>query len=321
MKKFQSFNDIEDYLSKEEVPYKDNKEEILRKIECSTVKPGFKYKKLAFVSLVLLALVITVAFTYGYIREHESFVKAHDANIIATLADNNGNIVVQLGIMDEDEKGKNSFEETTPRLSTSQEFEDVVQDLEDNLPNDKIGVFVPVKGRKYLYYFDVLNYDDKYDNLEDLKKNISDDSPIPKYIPKRFRFEEASVVYNINDSLSIDLNKLFEEAKASGMDYIYREFERSNEVESYSIKYRSTSGFYGMSVYFKKGKTTLIAETSKLYTETIEYNGRKCLKSGDSYYTYIYIDDELWTIEFMKPNIVVIEEIFKMIESIDEANN
>ena len=68
---------------------------------------------------------------------------------------------------------------------------------------------------------------------------------------------------------------------------------------------------------FKKGKTTVLQDsgTSELPTEIIEYNGRKYLKDDMAYYTYVYIDDELWTIEIGTGQ--NIDEISKIIDSIE----
>ncbi|WP_425449206.1 hypothetical protein [Dethiothermospora halolimnae] len=100
MKRFQSFKGIEDYLKEENIPYEDNKDKILRNMKVAKDKKEVKHSRLPLVGMFALALIIMVAFKLGRIPEHEEYVKNHRGNIRATLSDDMGNIVIQLGVMD-----------------------------------------------------------------------------------------------------------------------------------------------------------------------------------------------------------------------------
>lgn len=332
MKKSQCFSDIESCLKNEEVPYKDNKEEILRSIKSDKMYNGFRYRKLALVSIVLLVVVITAAFTFDYIREHEAFVKEHNGNIEATLSDDEGNIVIQLGAMSDIENYEVRLNESNARDRVSKEFESISKPLEDKLPGDKIALFIPVKGLETMIDFDILNTIENYQNFEDMKKNISADSPLPAYIPESFTFSKASVYleydnfyepYSNEMTYKEYLMKLFEETKVLGKDYFYKEYDRSNETLAYWIFYTADSkdefnSYPQLSIEFKKGKMTSLADNgvSSFETETIDNNGRKYLKYDNTYYTYTYVNGELWTIEICKPRNLEVEDMYKIIESI-----
>lgn len=336
MKKFQSFEGIANYLHTEEVPFKDNKDKILRNINAKNTSPITSYKKLSLVFAALLILITSVAFAYGYIKEHEKFVEAHDGVIQAKLTDDKGNIVVQIGAM----KSKNYAErkkESEQRRIVSDRFLVTSRTLENQLPNDKIALFIPVKGLESITDFQVLNWIENYFTIEETRENISSNSPLPKYIPEGFVFSKSLLLYGYEDFYKPYEDKmiykefltiLFEEAKREGKDYYYKEYARFNEVNEYRLEYDSVGGTdnaqrfpQGLTVNFKKGPTTVLYDgaTDKMITEVIEHNEKKYLRERNTYYTYIYIDDELWTIEIRVQVIIKlgIEEISKIIESIE----
>lgn len=332
MKKFQSFEDVNNYLHTEEIPYTDNKQEILKSIEVKAGNHRIGYKKVSFVCTVIFILIMTVAFTFGYIKEHECFVKAHNGIIKDKLIDNNGNIVVQVGIMDPENYAERRHE-SEQRDIVSDKFADLSKSLEDKLPDDKVAVFIPVKDLESFIDLKILNSYENYYTIEDMKKNIPSSNPLPKYIPKGFDFSKALVFYDYEDfhapyedkmTYKEFLEKQFNEAKTEGKGYYYKEYGRFNEIYRYILEYK-TNNFQEskldstqiLHLSFKKGKTTVLQDsgTSELPTEIIEYNGRKYLKDDMAYYTYVYIDDELWTIEIGTGQ--NIDEISKIIDSIE----
>lgn len=349
MKKFQSFDDIENYLKNERLPYTDNKDKILDKINNNIKYKKFTYKKVVLICAIALILITAAAFTFGYIPEHEEFVKAHNGKINYTLTDDNGDIVIQLGVMDDVENNSKRQDEMIQREKVAKEFEDISNELENKLSNDKMAVFIPVKGIDSFIEHDLLNYDisnwiETYYTIEDIKNYIPKHSPLPKYIPKGFTFNKSDLVYlyeNANEINSREfLNKLFKEAKASGKDYYYKEYKRSSESHSIYLEYKQTNSDKdtktnsepSLNITFRKGKTTHIHDFGSgvgMKVKTIEHNGKKYLvkhstydyggRMGDDYeyYTYVYINDELWTIEISKPKTIAVDEIFKIVESME----
>ncbi|MTI71722.1 MAG: hypothetical protein FH751_15855 [Firmicutes bacterium] len=330
MKKFQSYKEIEDFLKEEEIPFRDNKKEILTSIESNNKR--YKTKKIALVCSILLILITSLAFTYGYIREHEEFVKAHKGEIKGKLIDNKGNIVVQVGVMDNEDYDKRK-NESKKRYKVSQKFENISKSLERKLPDDKIALFIPVKDLDKLTDFDILNNTEKDYTIKDIKDTVTIDNPIPKAIPEGFKFNRSFVNYKYENfykpyekemTYKQYLNKLFKEAKKEGKDYYYKEYKRFSELSSFWIEYTNNKEYIQrLFLQFKKGKTTLLHDNrypNDFKTKIIKHNGKKYLTDFKSYYTYVYIDDELWTIRIDKPDELNINEMFKIIESI-ESNN
>lgn len=348
MKKFQSFDDIENYLKNERLPYTDNKDKILDKINNNIKYKKFTYKKVVLICAIALISITTVAFAFGFIPEHDEFVKAHNGKINYTLTDDNGDIVIQLGEVDDVENDSKRQDEMIQREKVAKEFEDISNELENKLSNDKMALFIPVKGIDSFIEYDLLNYDisnwiETYYTIEDIKNYIPKHSPLPKYIPKGFTFNKSDLVYFYEDANEINsrefLNKLFEEAKASGKDYYYKEYKRSSQSHSFYVEYKQTNSDKDTKIHFeprlnmrfKKGKTTRISEFSsgvEKKAKTIEHNGKKYLVESYTrddgtrmedyrYYTYVYINDELWTIEISKSKTIAVDEIFKIVESME----
>lgn len=334
MKKFQSFNDIENYLKREEIPYKDNKAEILKKMEFNNSK-RLSIKRIALVYAVLLVLITGVAFAIGYIPEHKKFVDAHGGKIMDTLTDNNGEVIIQLGTIEYTNDSIERSIEEVKRQKVAKEFEDISESLDKQIPDDKVALFIPVKGLDRFIDLKILNSHDEYYTMEVTKDILPQDSPLPKYIPEGFTFEKADVFYNYENfykpyekemTFKEYLSKLFDEAKTLGKDYYFKEYKRLDASANYFLDYtgvKKDGDNFESHLYLgiKKGKwTSLSSNYVSSDNEIIEYNGRKYLKVDEfSYYTYIYLDDELWTISInlSRPNILDIEELFKIIESME----
>lgn len=332
MKKLQSFEDVSNYLHKEEVPFKDNKEKILRSINAKATNPIASYKKLSLVFAASLILISSVAFAYGHIAELERFIKTHDGAVQEKLTDDKGNIVVQIGVMNP-ENYEERRNESIQRDSVLNRFKYIYEDLEDKISKDKIALFIPVKNLATFTGHQILNWYDHYYTMEDTKKNIPDNSPIPAYVPKGFIFDKSLVRYKYEEfyepykeemTYREFLIKLFEETKKEGKDYYYKEFARLDEVLCYRLEYSNTSNEVNedkvvpwLSLEFTKGESAVLSDngTSKVVTEIIEHNGREYLKEESFYYTYTYIDEELWTICVNTG--LSIDEISKIIESIE----
>lgn len=337
MKKFQSFEDVSNYLNIEEVPFTDNKDEIIRSIDIKTASPRTSYRKLTLVFTVILILITSVAFAYdriyGYIKKHEVFIESHDGVIKEVLTDDESNIVVQVGTMSREQSEKLNVE-SQQRPSQSKEFKDIYEELEKGLPEDKIALFIPVKNLKSFSDFEILNDRRRHNTFEEIKENLPSGSPIPKYIPEGLEFIKAEVFYKYEYLFGSDynyLNILFEEAKNEGKDYYYKEFTNLNRLRRYNIDYRGNISLAdekkhvpSIHMIFKKGETTnlIVTDPDEVLTEIIEYKEKIFLKeylrkedSYCTYYTYIYIDDELWTITIYTG--LGIEEIAKIIEGIE----
>lgn len=332
MKKFQSFEDVANYLSTEEVPFTDNKDEIIRNIDVKIASPRTSYRKLTLVFTVFLILITSVVFAYDNMKKIKWFFESHDAIIQGELTDDKGNIVVQLGAMDP----KNSEErkkDSRQRQSVSNRFRTVVRSLEDKLPDNKIALFIPVKNLESFTCHEILNFTEYYYTIEDTKNYIPDNSPIPKYVPEIFMFSRSEVNYNYEDfyepyrevmTYKEYLEKLFKKAKEEEQDYYYEEFTRFDEVFRYKLEYINISDEVNeknvipwLDIIFFKGITATISDNGKgeIATEIIRYNSREYLKNENFYYTYIYIGDQLWTICVNTG--LDIDEISKIIESIE----
>lgn len=333
MKKFQSFKEVSNYLSTEEVPFTDNKDEIIRNIDIKTASSRTTYRKLTLVFTVILILITSVAFAYdriyGYMKKHEIFVESHDGEIKEILTDDEGNIVVQIGTMSREQHEK--FEkESQQRPLKSKEFKRVYEELEKKILKDKIALFIPVKNLESFSDFEVLNDRHSYDTFEAVIENLPSNSPIPKYIPEGLEFIKAEAFYRYDYLFSTDdnyLNGLFEEAKNERQDYYYKEYTNLNKLGWYYLDFRGIISLAdekkhlpSIHMALKKGETTdlIVKNPDELVTEIIEYNGKKYLKEGDlyyTYYTYVYIDNELWTITIRTG--LSIDEISKIIEGIE----
>ncbi len=337
MKKFQSFEDVANYLSLEEVPFTDRKNEIMKNIDARATGLRTSHRKLTLVFTAILILITSVAFAYdriyGYIKRHEIFVEAHDGKINEVLTDDRGNIVVQVGTMSR-ERHEELENEHMQRPTQSNEFKTIYEELEKELPEDKLALFIPVKDLESFSDFVILNNYRRYDTFEEFKEKLPSGSPIPNYIPEGFEFIKSDVTYSHEYIFELDYNylkTLFEEAKSEGKDYYYKEFTNLNRLGSYSIDYRGNISLADEKMYvpsihmiIKKGETTnlYVKDPDEVFTEVIEYKGRSFLrehiKKEDSYctyYTYMYIDDELWTISISTG--LSVEEVAKIVESIE----
>lgn len=325
MKKFQSFEDIINYLNTEEIPFIDNKQDILKRLNTKFVTPKVAYRKLCIICAVSFALIISVACTLDYIKEHEEFVKAHAGETKGKLVDDRGNIVIQVGVVGEVEKYESRMHESEQREIVSKKFDYIKKYLKDNLPDDKVAIFIPVKGLETFIDFSILNWCEYYYTIEDMKNNISYYEPLPRYIPDGFAFSESCIYYEYENyykpyeediTYKEFLVKLFEEAKKDQKDYYYKEYNRLNGVTGYSLEYESNSEKQKIYLDFKKGKTTILHDsgTDELTTEIIRHNGRKYLKDEISYYTYFYIGDDLWTIKITTD--LEEDEILRIMESV-----
>ncbi|WP_425449205.1 DUF4367 domain-containing protein [Dethiothermospora halolimnae] len=181
--------------------------------------------------------------------------------------------------------------------------------------------------------FDVLNSDEYYHNFEDIKNSVLSNSPLPKYIPKNYTFEKGYIFYDhenfykqYEDEMTYReyRQQLFKKAKGLNKDYYYKEYKRLDSFKMYNLTYKASEknefGYYP-SIYIrcKKGKTTVIEDGNReMNPKIISHNGKKYLKRLGAYYTYYYIDDELWTVEFMLG--LPEDEAFKIMESIDVGN-
>ncbi|WP_066507744.1 hypothetical protein [Abyssisolibacter fermentans] len=332
MKKFQSFDDVEKYLKTEEVYYEDKKNIILKNIRrSSTSNQRFIYNKIVFVTILLLISVTMVAFTFGYIPEHKDFVKEHNGDIKATLTDGNGNIVIQLGVMSDRDNYDKCMLKSQQREVVAEEFENITKLLKDKIPNDKVALFIPVKGLKSFVYFDILNSMEFHYTIKSIKNKIPINSPFPKYISKEYTFDQACIFYSYENfykpyqkemTYREYLEKLFTEAKLLDKDYYYKEYERFSKFDNFNLRYKGSiknkfNEYPQLDIFIKKGKMTSIIDSEISYskTEIIEHNGKKYLKEDNCYYTYCYIDDQLWIIKIVSS--LTEDEIFKIMESIE----
>lgn len=325
MKKFQSFEDVTNYLTTEEIPFTDCRQDILKRLNAKISRKKNIYRKLCIICAVSFTLIISAAFTLGYIKEHAEFVKAHAGEIKGKLIDDKGNIVVQVGVVGEAEKYENRMLESGQRKISAEKFDYIRKNLEDKLPDDKVAIFIPVKGLEAFADFSILNWCEYYYTIEDMRNSISYYGPLPGYIPDGFALIESGVYYEYENYYKPYeekmiykefLAKLFEEAKKDQKDYYYKEYNRLNEVRGYSLEYESNGEVQRIHLNFKKGKTTILHDsgTDELMTEIIEHNGRKYLKDEFSYYTYFYIGDDLWTIRITAG--IEEDRIFRIMESI-----
>lgn len=331
MKKFQSYDDVEKFLMSEKIPYKDNKEKILEELK---TKPNIKFhvsRKALLICAIFAILTFTVAFTFGYIteQEHVDFVKAHNGEILSTLTDENGDVVVQIGVMDNSNFEERKLEEYE-RMAVAKRFENISQPLEDNLPDDKVALFIPVSGLDSIKDFDVLNDYEIYYTIEDIKNNIKGSIPLPEYTPDGFTFSDSLVFYQYEDyykqyedesTHKEFLSQLFEQAKTVGEEYYYKEYTRYKDSESYWLNYsfnENSDISKKFTVMIGKGKMSSLMDNGdrEVQIETIEHNGREYLYYDNEYATYVYLNGELWTIRIVKPKELETDDVFKIIESI-----
>lgn len=333
MKKFQSFNDIENYLKREEIPYKDNKAEILKKVKLNTSNKRLSIKRIALASAVLLFFITGVVFAidyFGYIPEHKKFVDAHGGKILDTLTDNSGEVIIQLGTFERTDDYYNRSIEDAKRQKVAREFKDISEALGNQLHDDKVGLFIPVKGLDKIMDFKILNSREEYYTMEITRDILPQGSPLPKYIPEGFTFEKAYIFYNYENfykpyekemTYMEYIGKLFDEAKALGKDYYFEEYRRFEASARYFLNYTGDRDNIESKLHLdiKKGKwSSLSSSYISSDNKIIEYNGRKYLEDDKfTYYTYIYIDEELWTIHVTKPSSLDIVEMFKIIESME----
>ena len=325
MKEFQSFEDVINYLATEEIPFTDCKQDIMKRLNAGILSKKNTYRKLCIICAISFTLIISAAFTLGYIKEHAEFVKAHAGEIRGKLVDDRGNIVIQAGVASEAEEYESRMLEQEQRKISVEKFDYIKKNLEDKLPDDKIAIFIPVKGLESFTDFSILNWCEYYYTIEDARDNISHYGPLPGYIPDGFAFIESGVYYEYENyyepyeekmTYNEFLMKLFEKTKKDQKDYYYKEYNRLNEVRGYSLEYKGNDEAQRIYLYFKKGKTTVLHDsgTEKLVPETIEHNGRKYLKDEFSYYSYFYIGDDLWTVRITAG--IEEDEIFRIMESI-----
>lgn len=243
MKKFQSFDDISNYLCTEEVPFEDRKVVILKKIDEISYKRNIMSRKLSIALTALLILSICVACTYGVIK----------------LLDDRGNTVVQIGVLDKQDK------------------------IIDHLDKRRI------EATKEIRYY----------TLDEVKEHIPDNSPLPGYIPGGYGFNYS--VINPNTS-----------QPAYWLNYLNRNISNNEQkvIVITSLQLHITKGQLSVSVN---------KELPEMDTVIIEHNGKEYIKQidGDNnlYYTYLYIDDELWTITIATS--LSDDEVFKIVEELE----
>ncbi len=80
-KAFQSFEDVVNYLTTEEIPFTDCKQDIIKRLNARIYSKKNTYRKLCTICAISFTLIISAAFTLGYIKEHTEFVKAHAGEI------------------------------------------------------------------------------------------------------------------------------------------------------------------------------------------------------------------------------------------------
>ena len=325
MKEFQSFEDVINRLTIEEIPFTDCKQDILKRLNAKVLSKRNTYRKLCIICAVSFTLIISAAFTLGYIKEHAEFVKAHAGEIKGKLIDDKGNIVIQTGVVGKAGKYEDHMLSSDKKRISAEKFDYIKKSLEDKLSNDKVAIFIPVKGLEAFADFSILNWCEYYYTIEDMRNYISHYGPLPEYIPDGFELIESGVYYEYENyykpyeekmTHKEFLMKQFEEAKKNQKDYYYKEYNRLNEIRGYSLEYESIGEAQRIYLYFKKGKTTILHDsgTDELTTEIIEHNGRKYLKDEFSYYTYFYNGDDLWTIRITAG--VEEDRIFRIMESI-----
>jgi hypothetical protein len=332
MRKFQSFDSIKNYLKTEIVPYEDKKYDILRNVITSKGKQRITFKKLSFVSVVSLVLVVSVAFSFG--SDFSDLIKSMNGVVKGILSNNKGEVVYQLGIRTDSESFEQRQAQREYRDKVKNDFMDLSKSLESKLPDDKVALFIPVKGLESFIYSEILNLKEYFYTIKDIRNSLPKDSPFPIYIPEEYTFEKSFAFYNFEPfylpalkEMTYDeyLEQLFEEAKASGEDYYYKEYNRLNSIDEFHIWYRSTTenGFKGndsLSIRFSKGASVSVIDSKKdREVKTIEHNGREYLVYDDAIYTtYLYIDDQLWNVEIVSN--LDKSEIFKIIDGIEALN-
>lgn len=243
MKKFQSFDDVSDYLCTEEVPFEDRKLEILKSIKVKSNIQKVIPNKLSIVLVSLLILLTCVACTYGVIK----------------LLDDRGNTVVQIGVLDKQDK------------------------IIDHLDKRRI------EATKEIRYY----------SLDEVKEHIPDNSPLPGYIPGGYEFNYS--VINPNKS-----------QPAYWLNYLNKNI--SNNEQKVTV-------ITSLQLHITKGQLSVSVnkELPEIDTVIVEHNGKEYIKQidGDNslYYTYLYIDNELWTIIIATS--LSDDEVFKIVEELE----
>lgn len=308
-KKFHSMDDILDYLNQEKVPFENHKSYILEELDINMNKKTYKFSKkmaIACTAIILFISITSVAIAtegFGLLRKN--------------VKDKDGNIILEYGITDE-RKYKEYKDEFQSRVYSYKIFSEFYNSIEQQIPDGKLALVIPVKNyNSYLPHSARFFGGNKiFDSHEDMI-NCNIKFPEPHYIPKEYSFNKSRMYfYHQNMDVCFDeecnedlFNRLFDEAKAEGLEYYYKELDVSKDIKTKNLKdvfliYRSEKdseglkneqiNFLELSITISNNKSSI--ERSIDNVEKREINGREYLIDGLVYNTYIYIDDQLWTV-------------------------
>lgn len=318
MKKFHSFNDLETKLKQENIPYEDHKEDLLESLKTIKNNTSYLTRRVIIIcaSLLLFISLTTVAIAtkgFGLIPSSESFIKDCNGEITHYIQDTAGNYVSQFGTCPTDEnKDQKSQELEKIQDELDKEYESIKESLEANLPDDKIGIIIPVKNLDSIVRVYWLNGKETYDSIEDMRNNIIN-APFPTYIPFNYDISTIEVIYG--RSTKDDLAKRFEEAKAEGKDYYYNEYDRI--PRSFTLNF--DDGWDKLGVDYRIGESSILTKVTSgehaLEFEKFSHNDREYLcQHNSSYYSYFYASDQLWTIN-ITTNVIKRDEVIEIVES------
>ncbi|GMQ61088.1 hypothetical protein [Vallitalea maricola] len=307
--KFHSMDDILDNLNQENVPFENHKSYILEELNKDINKKTYRISKkmaIACTAIILFISITSVAIAtegFGLLRKN--------------VKDKNGNIILEYGITDE-RKYKEDKDEFESRVYSYKIFSKFYNSIEQQIPDGKFALVIPVKNyNSYLPHSARFFGGNKiFHSHEDMiKSNIK--FPEPHYIPKEYSFSKSRMYfYHENMGVCFDekcnedlFNKLFNEAKAEGLEYYYKELDVSKDIKTENLKdvfliYRKKESeelkseqmnFSELSITISNNKFSIERNIDNV--EKREINGREYLVDGLVYNTYIYIDDQLWTVE------------------------
>lgn len=336
MKKLHSFSDLETGLKQEKIPYEDHKKDILENLNTTKNNATYLTRKVLVIcaSLLLFISLTSAAIAtkgFGLIPENQAFIEAHNGEIITSLYDTSGNCVYEIGII-QNENIEEHGNDMLKRHNLDNDFENISKSLEAELPNDKVALLIPVKNLDSFINLNILNSTETYKSIEDMQKE-GINVPTPAYLPEGFTFTEIMVNYQYEDPKELTdiqtINQFFNETKAEGKDYYYKEYDRYTSFGHIYLTYTNKVG-KELFLRFRKGKGCSLSDPVTIHqssdtTQFIEkeipiqksvYNGREyAVEDNNTYHSYFYTSDQLWSILILSSSYIEAEEIMKMVES------
>lgn len=326
MKKFHSYSDFETTLKQRNIPYEDHKEDILENLK-TPKNNALNITRKAIIlcaSVLLFISIATVAIAtkgFGLIPSQESFIKDTNGEITTAIKDTEGNYVSQFGTCPTDENRDKELEELQKIQSElHKEYKPIKESLQASLPDDKLGIIIPVKDLDSLFTAYFLNNIETYDSKEDMSNNIIN-APFPKYLPPNYELSTIKVRYT--RSTIDDLTEIFVKTKAEGKDYYYEECDRI--PTSFTLTFYNGSS--KLCIEYKKGESSRLTSSDNHMPELekFSHNNREYVCNENcTYFSYFYTSEQLWTINLettdrytnrVITDHVTREEIIKIVES------